>query len=281
MRVTGLASGIDIDEQVKKMMAAKRVPMDKMSQNKQLLEWRRESYRELNSAIADFRYNKLDKFRLANATNVFSSTVTGNKTAVTAEATLTANQVDMKVRVEKLATQTTATSPALADSTTSKTKLSELGAVGNADGKVILEVSRGTGTPIKLEFSKDDTIQSVLSKINANTDAKLNASFDEASKKLIIKSKDYGADPFTLNGEFDTGIMKTKTPEGNLQIGEPAKVFINGKEHNPAQNEMTINGVKLAFLEESGNEESVITTRPDGNNLIGTIKKILLPAIII
>ncbi len=189
MRVTGLASGIDIDEQVKKMMAAKRVPMDKMSQNKQLLEWRRESYRELNSAIADFRYNKLDKFRLANATNVFSSTVTGNKTAVTAEATLTANQVDMKVRVEKLATQTTATSPALADSTTSKTKLSELGAVGNADGKVILEVSRGTGTPIKLEFSKDDTIQSVLSKINANTDAKLNASFDEASKKTNYQIK--------------------------------------------------------------------------------------------
>ncbi|RXZ83487.1 hypothetical protein EBB07_06675 [Paenibacillaceae bacterium] len=280
MRVPGLASNMDIEALVKNMMTAKRAPLDKMSQNKQLLEWRRESYREINSSLADFRYNKLDKYRLANATNVFSSTVSGNKTAVTAEATKSANQVTMNIKVERLASQTTASSPTLDSDKNLQSKLSQLAADGNVSGPFILEVSQGSGEPLKLEFSKDDTIQSVLNKINGKSEANLTASFDEASRKIIIKSKEYGADTVILSGSFQTDIMKITddggedgTPNrGKLENGTSARVEINGQTHYPKQNELTINGVKLTFLEVTKDENSVVTTKPDGANLINTIK---------
>lgn len=62
-RINGF-SGMDIDSMVKSMMAAKRVPLDKLNQDKQVLQWTREGYRELNSVLYDFRTNKLnDKYK--------------------------------------------------------------------------------------------------------------------------------------------------------------------------------------------------------------------------
>ncbi|MBJ6361934.1 flagellar filament capping protein FliD [Paenibacillus sp. GCM10012307] len=274
MRVSGLASQMDIDDIVKKMMASKRAPLDKLNQNRQLIEWRRDSYREINSALADFRYNKLDKLRFSSATNVYSSTVTGNKTAVSAKATSVANQVTMTVEVNRLATQTTLSSATLDDSTTTKTKLGELG----TGDTFTLEVSRGSSTEAqKFTFSKDDTIQTVLNKINGNPDANVQASFDEASKKFIIKSKEYGNSEISFEGSLLTDAFKIENPSdsgegGPLQLGATALVKINGKEYTLDSNQLTINGVELTFLEKTGDKDAVITTTTDSTNLIGTIK---------
>lgn len=40
IRISGLASGMDIDEIVSKLMKTERVPLDKLTQKKQTLEWR-------------------------------------------------------------------------------------------------------------------------------------------------------------------------------------------------------------------------------------------------
>ena len=52
---------MDIDAIVKNMIA-KRVPLDKMNQQKERLLWQRDSYREINSKLVDFRNNKLLKY---------------------------------------------------------------------------------------------------------------------------------------------------------------------------------------------------------------------------
>jgi len=54
-RITGLASGMDIDSMVKQLMTAAKVPLDKLKQQKQILEWQRDDYRDMNSALLDFR----------------------------------------------------------------------------------------------------------------------------------------------------------------------------------------------------------------------------------
>ena len=51
MRISGLATGMDIDSIVKDMVRAKRIPYDKMSQKKQTLEWKRDQYREMNTLL--------------------------------------------------------------------------------------------------------------------------------------------------------------------------------------------------------------------------------------
>lgn len=57
-RVNGF-SGMDIDSMVKSMMATKNLRLDRLNQDKQVLQWRRESYRDLSSSLYDFRVNKL------------------------------------------------------------------------------------------------------------------------------------------------------------------------------------------------------------------------------
>lgn len=52
MRMPGLATGMDTDAMIKKMMAAENIKMDKMKQNRQYVQWRQDIYRDI---IKDFR----------------------------------------------------------------------------------------------------------------------------------------------------------------------------------------------------------------------------------
>lgn len=51
MRIGGLASGMDIDKIVGDLMKAERMPLDKLTQKKQYLEWQRDDYREMNTLL--------------------------------------------------------------------------------------------------------------------------------------------------------------------------------------------------------------------------------------
>lgn len=69
-RLTGLATGLDTDTLVKQLMQAERVPLDKLTQKKQTLEWQRDAYRNVTNLLRGFQ----DEFfnTLKNATNVTS-----------------------------------------------------------------------------------------------------------------------------------------------------------------------------------------------------------------
>ncbi|WP_456277660.1 flagellar hook-associated protein 2 [Bacillus sp. AK128] len=57
IRFSGLASGMDTQSIVKQLMQAERMPLDKLEQKKQTLEWKRDNYREVNTLL-----DELDKF---------------------------------------------------------------------------------------------------------------------------------------------------------------------------------------------------------------------------
>ncbi|KOP66203.1 hypothetical protein AMS62_13830 [Bacillus sp. FJAT-18019] len=275
MRISGLSSGMDIDSIVQQMMTAKRAPLDKLNQNKQILEWRRDSYRAMNSAIVDFRQNKLQNFRKVTEMNVYSAEVSGNKDAISVRATTSANPVSMEVEVKSLATQTTLeSSVALPDGTNSKTKLGNLFA-----GKTEFDftVSRGSDqSPVQqsFEFSKDDTIQDVLTKINSNDSAGLFATYDEAGRKFIIKSKEYGNDTVKFSGTLLTDAFGMDLSK--KEDGQPANVVINGATYNPSSNQLTVNGIEITLLKETDETTpATITTKPDGKKAIETIKSFI------
>jgi flagellar hook-associated protein 2 len=48
MRIGGLASGMDIDQIVSDLMRAERMRVDKLYQQKQVMEWQKADYREIN-----------------------------------------------------------------------------------------------------------------------------------------------------------------------------------------------------------------------------------------
>src|SRR3954468_24178951 len=53
LRISGLASGMNIDEIVTNLMTAERIPLDKIQQKKTYTEWQRDDYRTMNTALSE------------------------------------------------------------------------------------------------------------------------------------------------------------------------------------------------------------------------------------
>lgn len=244
-RINGF-SGMDIDSLVKSMMTAKRASYDKITQNKQLVEWKRDSYREINSKLYDFRFNKLtDKYGKDSALNANKAVVTGNTDALKADATADANGIDMKVQISKLATsatvQTTGTDKTYkGTSTLAEVDGVNLAGMSETDRKDYLD--KGFELVINGVSFKDDngkplfngltSISSMISTINSNTKANVNASYDELTGQLIIRSKTSGP-----AGKVDIGGNTGSNSVINLFGGTPTNKTV-----------IETNGVGSGFL---------------------------------
>lgn len=284
MRVSGLSSGMDIDSIVQQMMTAKRIPLDKLTQKKQTLEWKRDSYRQINSQLVDFRNNKLWKYRSTSEMNAFKSEVTGDTSAITVQATPSSNQVKMDIEVTSLATQRSKTSTeSLGPNVTGRTTLSSLGVTKE---NPTLTVSRG-GDSVIISFSKDDTIDSVIRKINNHPQANVTAALDEATGKFTLKSKEYGNQTVVFGGDLgDPQADETdpsapivdplKLKSSSYAGGEKAKVKINSIDKEFDNNTFTINGVIITLnsTTEVG-KPSTITTKVDSTKMLETIKSFI------
>ncbi|WP_313639232.1 flagellar filament capping protein FliD [Paenibacillus sp.] len=188
-RINGF-SGMDIDSMVKSMMAAKKAPLDKLNQQKTILNWTRDSYREINSKLYDFRSNKLiDKYGRNEALNTNQSVVSGNTNAVKATALATANGVDMDVSVTQLATKTTVKTSGAGSNFTTSTTLSQLQT--KLGGTVLTEGYKLTVNGEVFSFSGDTAISSVIANINSST-ANVTATFDEVTGQFSLAAKSSG-----------------------------------------------------------------------------------------
>ncbi|KUK35978.1 MAG: Flagellar hook 2 domain-containing protein, partial [Thermacetogenium phaeum] len=54
-RVSGLASGMDIDQIVSDLMKAQRMRLDRVIQDRQIWQWKQEDYRSLNASLLSLR----------------------------------------------------------------------------------------------------------------------------------------------------------------------------------------------------------------------------------
>ncbi|HEY9571128.1 MAG TPA: flagellar cap protein FliD N-terminal domain-containing protein, partial [Metalysinibacillus sp.] len=187
MRVGGLASGMDIDALVEKLMKAERMPLDKTFQKKQTYEWQRDAYRGVNTKLKTFDNFLFDKMILSGKMNQKSATSSNSDlVSVTAKGNASGNisiggVSQLATNAQAVGSQTGATG---------KTKLSELGitedsialrAIG-ADGNLAEEA-----TVIKLEAG--ETVDDLMKKIN-ESGAGVTAVFE--SGKLSLSAKNMG-----------------------------------------------------------------------------------------
>ncbi|MFD2679321.1 flagellar cap protein FliD N-terminal domain-containing protein [Bacillus seohaeanensis] len=98
MRIGGLASGMDIDSIVSDLMKAERIPLDKLKQEKQILEWKRDDYREINTLLLDFRSELTEmkytrNFRARTTSSTDESKVTATASTAASQASYTINNV--------------------------------------------------------------------------------------------------------------------------------------------------------------------------------------------
>ena len=96
LRISGLASGMDIDSIVSDMMKIKRMPLDKLKQDKQTKEWQRDDYRAMNTLLFDFR-SQLTEMKLSGKYNARTSTST-NEAKVSATAANNASMASYSIK---------------------------------------------------------------------------------------------------------------------------------------------------------------------------------------
>lgn len=60
VRLSGMASGLDTDAIIRDLMKAERIPLDRAIQQNQLIEWRRDDYREIHSLLDEFNRSYMD-----------------------------------------------------------------------------------------------------------------------------------------------------------------------------------------------------------------------------
>lgn len=104
MRLSGFATGMDINQMVQDLMRAERMPMDRMKQDQQLLEWRMEEYRAINMMLDQFRTNIFDTV-LRRSNMMTQQASSSNEQLVTATATSNASGGTFRIsEVKSLAT---------------------------------------------------------------------------------------------------------------------------------------------------------------------------------
>lgn len=271
MRISGLASGMDVDSLVQQMMKAARSPLDKLSQQKQTIDWKRDYYRQINSQLVDFRNNKLWNYKRSSELNPYKSEVTGDKEAISVKASPNATQVKMTVEVSQMATQRSTTSiDSLGAGISKKTTIGTLKNI--AEEEFTLTITRAGVDPVTLKFAKSETIDSVIRKINSDTKANAIAAFDEATGKITLKSKEFGNKDVTFGGTLTDAFNLTGPYEG----GDQAEVKINGKDLSYNSNVFTINGVEITLLDttETANP-SIVTTKTDSTKILETVKSFI------
>ncbi|MBZ9688096.1 flagellar filament capping protein FliD [Clostridium estertheticum] len=114
MRITGMASGLDTETLVKQMMKPYTMKVDKMKQDRQIVSWRQELYRDILSdtaAIKDTYFdnlkpdtNMLSKNNYAGFDVTATNSVAGESAGVSATASVGAMPGSYKVEVTNLAT---------------------------------------------------------------------------------------------------------------------------------------------------------------------------------
>ncbi len=120
-RINGLASGLDTENIIKDLIKVERTKVDRVKQQKQLMTWQQQGYREISSLLVGFQSNFFDalkpesNLRSATAFNTFVASatragaatgkVTVSATAETSISSLSISEITQLAKGEEWRTQ--------------------------------------------------------------------------------------------------------------------------------------------------------------------------------
>jgi len=273
---------MDIDTIVSDMMKAESVTLDKLEQQKQILEWQQEDYRSLNTALYTFKdtafSTKLESTfnqKGAVSSNTAIAGVTAGANATEGTYAITVNSLATGV-IKGSTTELANEKDASGNTITLYNQFTELGVRGLLSTDNITVNINGTA----LEFDLDqDTIGTVVSKIN-NADLGVKASYDSDLNRFFLTTTTTGTDSqiiisadtanFFSNGS-NSSILKLNVDEGLSYNGQNASIdFGDAIGLESSTNTITVNGLTLNLKDEGS---SNITVTRDIEAIVDSIKK--------
>lgn len=208
VRIGGLASGMDIDQLVSDLMKAERIPLDKMEQKKQLLEWQRDDYREMNKLLFDLDQMAVD-MKLSSAYKT-KSTSSSNSAVVTASASSGSSDGAYNITVKSLATAAVNVSTGGISDMSDGKKIdpdamlnTQVFAGGNdfSDFTIVTYDAEGSHTHTFQIDPATQSLNDVLRDIN-ESELGIRAFYDANSDKVVLER--------TETGDFNTGTSTTE-----------------------------------------------------------------------
>lgn len=127
MRLTGMATGMDIDQIVKDLMRAERMPLNKIVKKQSTLEWKMEDYREINLKLRTFSDSIFDNMMRSSVMKK-RTVQSSNSDLITATASSNIGNTSFSIsKVEQLATSASNKSTErIKEGTTSNSTLAQL-----------------------------------------------------------------------------------------------------------------------------------------------------------
>lgn len=287
MRVSGLASGMDIDQMVDKLMKAERMPLDKMKQQQKTLEWRRDDYREMNKLLKELDQNIFDGV-YRESTFLKKGVASTNESAVSAVASGLGSNVTTRISVGQLAKAATGSSRS-GISAAPTDKIDPNATFADQAGKFNVAVSLGTEFTLKVfqpdgdiktqSFKVDpetDSLQSVLRRIN-DSDLGVSAFYDQNTDKISIATNHTGYNENgaeiaveETSGNFFTEVLQFASTDV-ANNGQNAKFTLNGLETERTSNSFSINHITYT-LKQKTSTDVTITTATDTDTIYDSIQ---------
>lgn len=280
LRFSGLASGIDTETLVKKLMDAEKAQLNKVLQNKTKTEWKVDAYREVNTKFLDLR-TSMESLRL-------ESTFTKSKLTSSDSSKVDVTLSGVPSRSEYIISSAKPYQPGTPSSvkfasTNLTSETSELGA-GNG-----FQFSLNGET---IDLTAQDSIRSSITKINALADKTgVTASYSSGDQAIIFTSKDANTNINIANLSNSNNVLKLAAgtvsetqndfPTGNASgaTGNSAvqavngEVTINGTTLTLKNNQLTYDGITFTFKSEIPPASNVtITKKTDVDAIFDNIK---------
>ncbi|MCR8997597.1 flagellar filament capping protein FliD [Brevibacillus laterosporus] len=305
MRISGLASGLDTETMIQKLMKAERSPMEKLLRKRQKEEWTRDSYREQNALLLELN-NKISKLRLTS--DFTKQKVSSSDDAkVTASITKKNSTTQYDVSNVQLAKPGTGVSVKFKVSDDIKDSNTEI----NSSFDFTLKGNDGSDE-VTISVGEKDTIESVLNKINSESSKTgVKAFYSNTDKSIVFTSQvppteentaQESAIKITTSGGGNklnitegeikqnfTKVDSTGTPESNYTktgftgaqdfkgiVKQAGKATVNGVEFAlDSKNTLDFDGMSFTFKDNIGvgDKKVVITTAKDTEPVMTAIKE--------
>lgn len=254
IRIPGLATGMDTETMIKEMLTGEQNKVDKAKQKEQTIKWQQEIYREIIKNVKDindkyFSMSSKNSLINSNAWNTLSI-ASSDSSVITATGNAGANKIDYNFNVEKLAEPPKVTSTVATNKKEIKrdSTLSELGLTSETEFKINLG---GDSDSKVITIGPDDTIDSLVSKINNSMGGDVKASFSDMTGEFTIESSKTGenselnivSEDGTVSNPLDFLGLEAKAVGSNSIIQVSSKDGTLIKTLNENSNSFTIDGV--------------------------------------
>jgi len=261
---------MDIDSLVTDLMRAERIPLDKLTQEKQWMEWQKDSYREINLMLSELR-TSTSNLRLQSSFSSYSMT-SSNPDIATGTATANATPGSYTVTVKQLA---------------DSAKLNSVSNLGKQStdrvdaGSFIITTDKGTAT-ITTSGSETyaDLAKKIAGAVNANGESLgLRANFDNTTSRFFISTKEMGPNAkIEISGQLADKIMGDTTGTYTGQ-GKDAQLDFKGSDGRDipiielTKNVATINGMNINLLKAEPGTSVTINVQSDPETTVKSIKE--------